>query len=142
MNWAPCILKKFQQEQYKFFDKNETFKGSEDLFWDGDEGLGNLWSTFFKYPTKTYLNAFCSHIVHNSYDSENSIYSSQDGVDDSQTLIGVNSLKSDDPINTGAGHDISHNQDKRPSVEDENSSSSDQSTNDSDSDSDDVGATP
>jgi hypothetical protein len=63
-------------------------------------------------------------------------------VDDSQTLIGVNSLNSDDQINTCAGHDISHDKDKRPSVEDDKSSSSDQSSNDSDSDNDDVGATP
>jgi hypothetical protein len=68
--------------------------------------------------------------------------SSNDGVDDSQTLIGVNSLNSDDQINTGAGHDISHNKDKRPSVEDDKSSSSDQSSNDTDSDNDDVGPTP
>jgi hypothetical protein len=54
-------------------------------------------------------------------------------VDDSQTLIGVNSLNSDDQINTGAGHDISHNKVKRPSVEDDKSSSSYQSSNDSDS---------
>jgi hypothetical protein len=65
-----------------------------------------------------------------------------DGVDDSQPLIGVNSLISDDQINAGAGHDISHNKDKRPSVEDDKSSSSKQSSNDSDSDNDDVGATP
>jgi hypothetical protein len=45
-------------------------------------------------------------------------------------------------MNTGAGHDISHNKDKRPSVEDDKSSSSDQSSNDPDSDNDDVGATP
>jgi hypothetical protein len=63
-------------------------------------------------------------------------------VDDSQSLIGVNSLISNDQINTGAGHDISHNKDKRPSIEDDKSSSSDQSPNDSDSDNDDVGATP
>jgi hypothetical protein len=62
-------------------------------------------------------------------------------VDDSQTLIGVNSLNFDDQINTCAGHDISHNKDKRPSDEDDKSSSSDQSSNDSDSDNDDVGAT-
>ncbi len=63
-------------------------------------------------------------------------------MDDSQPLIGVNSLISDDQINTGAGHDMSHNKDKRPSVEDDKSSSSEQSSNDSDSDHDDVGATP
>ncbi len=63
-------------------------------------------------------------------------------MDDSQPLIGVNSLISNDQINTGAGHDISHNKDKRPSVEDDKSSSSDQSSNDSDSDNDDVGTTP
>ena len=62
-------------------------------------------------------------------------------MNNSQPLIGVNSLISDDQINTGAGHDISHNKDKRPSVEDDKSSSSDQSSNDSDSDNDDVGAT-
>ncbi len=86
------------------------------LFWDGNEGLMNLWRIFFKYPTKTFVNAFSSQIAHNSDDSENSIYSSKDGVDDNQTLIGVNSLKSDDPMNTGSGNDISHNQDKTPSV--------------------------
>jgi hypothetical protein len=63
-------------------------------------------------------------------------------VDDSQPLIGVNSLNFDDQINTGAGHDISHIKDKRPSVEDDKSSSSDQFSDDSDSDNDDVGATP
>ncbi len=63
-------------------------------------------------------------------------------MDDSQPLISVNSFNSDDQINTGAGHDISHNKDKRPSVEDDKSSSSDQSSNDSDSDNDDIGATP
>jgi hypothetical protein len=63
-------------------------------------------------------------------------------VDNSQPLIGVNSLVSDDQINTGAGHDISHNKDKRPSIEDDKSSSSEQSSNDSDSDNNDVGATP
>jgi hypothetical protein len=63
-------------------------------------------------------------------------------VDNSQTLIGVNSLNPNDQINTGAGHDISHNKDKRPSVEDDKCSSGDQSTNDSDYDNDDVGATP
>jgi hypothetical protein len=109
---------------------------------DGDEGLYNLWSTFFKYPTKTLLKAFRSQIADGSNDCENSINSSNDGVDNSQPLIGVNSLISDDQINTGAGHDISHNKDKRPSVEDDKSSSSDQSSNDSDSDNDYVGATP
>jgi hypothetical protein len=63
-------------------------------------------------------------------------------VNDSQTLIGVNSLNSNDQINTGAGHGISHNKDKRPSVEDDKSSSSDQSSIESDSDNDDVGVTP
>ncbi len=63
-------------------------------------------------------------------------------MDDSQPLIGVNSLISNDQINTGAGHDISHKKDKRPSVEDDKSSSSDQSSHDSDSDNDDIGATP
>jgi hypothetical protein len=47
-----------------------------------------------------------------SDDSENSMNSSKDVVDDSQTLIGVNSLNFDDQINTGDGHDISHNKDK------------------------------
>ncbi len=124
------------------FDKHETFKVSKGLDWDGAEGLCNLWSTFFKYPTKTFLKAFCSQIADGSNDSENSINSSKDGVDDSQTLIGVNSLNSNDQISTGAGHDISHNKDKIPSVEDEKSSSSDHSSNDYDSDNDDVGATP
>ncbi len=142
LNWALCILKKIQQDQYDVFDKHETFKVSEVLFWDGDEGLCNLWSTFFKYPTKTFLKAFCSQIADGSNDSENSIISFKDGVDDSQTLIGVNSLNSEDPINIGAGHDISHIKDKRPSVEDEKISSSDQSSNDYVSDNDDVGATP
>jgi hypothetical protein len=142
LNWEPCILKKIQQEQYNIFDRHETFKVSEDLIWDGNEGLCNLWSTFFKYPTKTFLKAFCSWIVNGSDDCENSINSSNDGVDGSQTLIGVNSHNSDDQINTDAVHDISHNKDKRPSVEDDKSSSSDQSSNDSDSDNDDVGATP
>ncbi len=109
---------------------------------DGDEGLCNLWSTFFKYPTKKFLKAFCSQIAYGSDDHENSINSSNDGVDDSQPLIGVNSFNSNDQINTGAGHFISHNKDKRPSVEDDKSSSSDQSSNDSDADNDDVGATP
>ncbi len=63
-------------------------------------------------------------------------------MDDSQTLIGVNSLNPNDQINTGAGNDIGHNKDRRPSVEDDKSSSSDQSSNDSDSDNDYVGATP
>jgi hypothetical protein len=63
-------------------------------------------------------------------------------VDDSQTLISVKSLNSYDQINTGAGHDISHNQDKRPFVEDDKSSLTDQSSNDYDSDMDDVVATP
>ncbi len=142
MNWAPCILKRIQQEQYKVFDKHETFKVSEDLIWDCDEGLCNLWSTFFKYPTKTFLKVFSSQISDGSDDCENSINSSNDGVDDSQTLIGVNSLDSDDQIITGAGHDISHHKDKRPSVEDDKSSSSDECSNDSESDNDDVGATP
>jgi hypothetical protein len=142
LNWAPCILKKIEQDQYKVFDKHETFNIGEVLFWDDDEGLCNLWSTFFKYPTKTFLKAFCSQISDGSNDCENSINSSKDTVDDSQTLIGVNSLDFDDQINTGAGHDISHNKDKRPSVEDDKSSSSDQSSNDSDSDNDDVCATP
>ncbi len=142
LNWAPCILKKIQQEQYKIFDQHETFKVSKGLVWDGDEGLCNLWSTFFKYATKTFLKAICSQIANGSNDCENSINSFNDGVDDSQPLIGVNSLNSNDQqINTGAGHDISHNKDKRPSVEDDKSSSSDQSSNDSDSDNDDVGAT-
>ncbi len=98
--------------------------------------------TFFKYPTKKFLKAFSFQIANGSDDCENSINSSNDGVDDSQPLIGVNSFNSEDQINTGAGHDISHNKDKRPSVEDDTSSSSGQSSNDSDSDNDDVGATP
>jgi hypothetical protein len=142
LNWAPCILKKIEQNQYKVFDKHETFNIGKVLFWDGNEGLCNLWSTFFKYPTKTFLKAFCSQISDGSNDCENSINSSKDGVDDSQTLMGVKSLNSDDQINTGAGHDISHNKDKRPFVEDDKSSSSDQSSNDYESDMDDVGATP
>ncbi len=141
LNWAPCIPKKIKQDQYNFFDQHETFNVGEVFFWDGDEGLCNLWSTFFKYPTKNYLKTFCSQIANGSNDCENSINSSNDGVDDSQPLISVNSFNSDDQINTGAGHDISHNKDKRPSVEDDKSSSSDQSSNSSDSDNDDVGAT-
>ena len=93
-------------------------------------------------PPRHFSRHFCSQIADSSDDCENSINSSNDGVDDSQPLIGVNSLISNDQINTGAGHDISHNKDKRPSVEDDKSSSSDQSSNDSDSDNDDVGATP
>ncbi len=142
LNWAPCILKKIEQDQYTFFDKHETKNVGEVLFWDGDEGLCNLWSTFFKYPTETFLNAFCSQIANGSNDSENSIHSSNDGVDDSQSVISVKSVNFDNQINTGAGHDISHNQDKRPFVEDDKSSSTDQSSNEYDSDMDDVGATP
>ncbi len=142
MNWAPCILKKIEQDHYKVYHKHETFNVGAVLFLDGNEGLCNLWSTFFKYPTKTFLKAFCSQISNGSNHCENSINSSKDGVDDSQTLIGVNSLDSNDQINTGAGHDISHNKDQRLSVEDNKSSSSDQSSNDSDYDNDDVGATP
>ncbi len=142
LNWAPCILKKIEQDQYEVFDKRETFKVSKGLDWDGNEGLRNLWSTFFEYPTKIFLKAFCSQIANGSDDSENSINSSNDGVDDSQSLISVKSLNFDDQINTGAGHDISHNQDKRPFVEDDKSSSTDQSSNDYDSDMDDVGAKP
>ncbi len=112
LNWAPCILKKIQQDQYKIFDQHETFKVSKGLFWDGDEGLCNLWSTFFKYPNKKFLKALRSQIADGSNDCENSINSSNDGVDDSQPLIGVNSLISDDQIITGAGHDMSHNKDK------------------------------
>jgi hypothetical protein len=51
LKWAPCILKKIEQDQYKVFDEHETFKVGKGLDWDGDEGLCNLWSTFFKYPT-------------------------------------------------------------------------------------------
>jgi hypothetical protein len=142
LNWAPCILKKIQQDQYKIFDQHETFNISKVLFWDGNESLCNLWSTFLKYPTKKFLKTFCSQIADGSNDLKNSINSYNDGVDDSQPLIGVNSFNSDDQINTGAGRDISHNKDKRPSVEDDKSSSSDQSSNDSDSDNNDVGATP
>ncbi len=76
LNWAPCILKKIEQDQYKLFDKHETKNVGEILFWDGDEGLCNLWSTFFKYPTKTFLKAFSSQIADGSNDSENSIHSS------------------------------------------------------------------
>jgi hypothetical protein len=142
LNWAPCILKKIQQDQYKLFDQHETLNVSKVLFWDGNEGLCNLWSTFLKYPTKKFLKAFRFQIADGSNDRENSINSSNDGEDDSQPLIGVNSFNPDDQINTGAGHDISHNKDTRPSVEDDKSSSSDQSSNDSESDNDDVGATP
>ncbi len=143
LNWAACILKKIEKDQYKVFDKHVTFNVGEILFWDGDKGLCNLWSTFFKYPTKTFLITFCSQISDGSDDYKNSINSSKDGVDDSQTLIGINCLNSDDQINTGAGHDISHNKDKRTSVEnDKSSSNDDHSSNDSDSDNDDVGATP
>jgi hypothetical protein len=63
-------------------------------------------------------------------------------MDDSQSLISVKSVNFDDQINTGAGHDISHNQDKIPFIEDDKSSSTDQSSNEYDSDMDDVGATP
>jgi hypothetical protein len=142
LNWAPCILKKIEQDQYELFDKHETKSVDEVLFWDGNEGLCNLWSTFFKYPTKTFLKAFGSQIANGSDDSENSIHSSNDGVDDSQSLISVKSVNFDNQINTDAGHDISHNQDKRPFVEDDKSSSTDQSSNEYDSDMDDVVATP
>jgi hypothetical protein len=63
-------------------------------------------------------------------------------VDDSQSLISVKSVNFDDQINTGPGYDISHNQNKRPFVEDDKSSSTDQSSNEYDSDMYDVGATP
>ncbi len=95
----------------QIFDQHETFKVSKGLVWDGNEGLCNLWSTFLNYLTKTCLKAFCSQIADGSDDCENSMNSSNDGVDDSQPLIGVNSLSSDDQINTGAGHDISHTTD-------------------------------
>ncbi len=62
-------------------------------------------------------------------------------MDDSQSLISVKSVNFDDQINTGPGYDISHNQDKRPFVEDDKSSSTDQSSNEYDSNMDDVGAT-
>jgi hypothetical protein len=39
LNWAPCILKKIQQDQYKVFDKHETFNVGQVLFWDGNEGF-------------------------------------------------------------------------------------------------------
>ncbi len=116
---------KIEQDQYDVYAKHVIRQVGEPLFLDGFAGLCNLCSTFFKYPTKTFANAFFSQIAHNSDDSENSIYSSKDGVDDCQTLTVDNSLKSDDPMNTGAGHDISHNQDKTPSVDDETSSSID-----------------
>ncbi len=32
LNWAPCILKKIHQDQYKNFDQHETFKVSKGLF--------------------------------------------------------------------------------------------------------------
>jgi hypothetical protein len=96
----------------------------------------------FSIPPRNFSRHFVLRLPMVAMICENSINSSNDGVDDSQHLIGVNSFDSDDQINTGAGHDISHNKDKRPSVEDDKSSSSDQSSNDSDSDNYDVGATP
>ncbi len=43
-NWAPCILRKIQKEQYEVLDIHERDKADKDLDWGGDEGLSALWT--------------------------------------------------------------------------------------------------
>ncbi len=57
-NWAPCILRKVHKDQYEVLDMyDDTLKAQEDLDWGGDDGLSSLWGMYYKYPSKTFVNA-------------------------------------------------------------------------------------
>jgi hypothetical protein len=142
LNWAPCILKKIEQDQYELFDKHETKKSVRSSFGMAMRVFVIWGAIFLSIPPRHFSRHFCSQIANGSDNSENSIHSFNDGVADSQSLISVKSVNFDDQINTGPGYDISHNHDKRPFVEDDKSSSTDQSSNECDSDMYDVRATP
>jgi hypothetical protein len=57
-NWAPCILRKIQKEQYEVLDMHKRDKVDEDLDWGGNEGLLASWTMYHKYPTMTFVNLF------------------------------------------------------------------------------------
>jgi hypothetical protein len=51
-------LRKVHKDQYEELDMyDDTLKTQEDLDWGGDDGLSSLWGMYYKYPSKTFVNA-------------------------------------------------------------------------------------
>jgi hypothetical protein len=61
-NWAPCILIKVRKDQYEVLDVNGDLKVDEDIEWEGDDGLYTTWSMYHKYPSKTFVDSFCTRL--------------------------------------------------------------------------------
>ena len=41
---------------------NDDVKVDDDMDWDGDDGLSNTWTTYYKYPSKQFVDAYCMTI--------------------------------------------------------------------------------
>ena len=51
-------MRKVCKDQYKVLDMyDDTLKAQEDLDWGGDGGISSLWGMYYKYPSKTFVNA-------------------------------------------------------------------------------------
>ena len=57
-NWAPSILVKVRNDLFEVMDVNDDIKVDNDMDWDGDDGLFNTWSTYYKYPSKQSVDAY------------------------------------------------------------------------------------
>jgi len=57
-NWAPSILVKVRNDLFEVMDVNNDIKVDNDMDWDGDDGLFNTWSTYYKYPSKQFVDAY------------------------------------------------------------------------------------
>ena len=68
-NFILCILHKVRKEQYELFNSNDDYKIDDDLDLGGDEGLSNLWTTYVKYPSKTFVDTFWERLENNIADT-------------------------------------------------------------------------
>jgi hypothetical protein len=82
-NFVPCILHKVQKEQYELLNANEDHKVDDDMDWGGDDGLSNSWSTYCKYPSKTFVESYRGQLEMTAEDTE--------AIDESPTRLNLRS---------------------------------------------------
>ncbi len=72
-NFVPSILHKVRKQQYEVLSADGDHKIDDDLdddWGNQDEGLSNLWSTYVRYPSKTFVDTFRERLENDIADAD------------------------------------------------------------------------
>jgi hypothetical protein len=72
-NFVPSILHKVRKQQYEVLSADGDHKIDDDLdddWGNQDEGLSNLWSTYVKYPSQTFVDTFRERLENHIADTD------------------------------------------------------------------------